>query len=78
MIFLDGVYTGSQSGSLRFQRVKAPCAQELQALAHTLALRTVRYLEKQGALVQDDDEVQLMSEGFDENPLSELLSDAEL
>ena len=51
MLILDGVYSGGTSGlPLRFRQVKAPTGNELTKLAHTIASRVGRYLERQGLL----------------------------
>jgi len=48
LLFLDGVYVGTADSSARFRRVKAPGSAELTQLAHTIAHRLARYLERQG------------------------------
>ncbi len=53
MLFLDGVYVGEASSSARFHRVKAATCAELTQLAHTIAHRLARYLERQGVLERD-------------------------
>ena len=50
MLFLDGVYTDRQDGSVRFRRVGSPTTQELTQLSRTIARRVGRYLERQGLL----------------------------
>jgi len=51
MLILDGVYIGGTGGlPLRFRQVKAPTGNELTKLAHTIASRVGRYLERQGLL----------------------------
>jgi ribosomal protein S27E len=52
-LFLDGVYIVLPGGSAWFRRVKAPTHQELTQLAHTIALRVGRFLERQGLLERD-------------------------
>jgi ribosomal protein S27E len=56
MLFLDGVYVERRDGSLRFRWVKEPTSAELARLTQTLALRTGRYLERQGLLERDADD----------------------
>ena len=48
MLFLDGVYVDHPNGTARFRWVKAPTSQELTQLAHTIAHRVGRFLERQG------------------------------
>jgi len=55
MLFLDGAYTESEEGSLRFVQTKAPTATELNQLAHTLPHRIGRYLERKGLLERDSE-----------------------
>ena len=57
MLFLDGVYLDGDAGSpLRFRWVKAPTNEELTPLAHTIAHRIARFLQRQGLLEQDSDD----------------------
>jgi hypothetical protein len=56
MLFLDGVYAEGADGRVRFLWVKAPTSAELIQLAHTLAQRIGRYLERQGLLERDADD----------------------
>jgi len=53
MLFLDGVYVERCNGSLRFRWVKAPPSAELTRLAHTIARRVGRFLERKGWLTRD-------------------------
>ena len=53
MLFLDGVYVERPDGSVRFRCVKAPSGAELTQLAHTIAQRVGRFLERQGLLERD-------------------------
>ncbi len=46
MLFLDGVYADLPDGSTRFHWVKAPTSAELAQLAHSIANRVGRYLER--------------------------------
>ena len=49
MLFLDGVYVdGANGSSIRIRWVKAPTSAELSELAHTIAQRVGRCLERQG------------------------------
>jgi hypothetical protein len=56
MLFLDGVYAEGADGRMRFLWVKAPASAELIQLAHALAQRIGRYLERQGLLDRDADD----------------------
>jgi hypothetical protein len=48
-LFLDGVYLDAVNGSpARFRWVKAPTRDELTQLAHTIARRIGRFLERRG------------------------------
>jgi len=53
MLFLDGVYVDQPDGAARFRWVKAPTSAELTQLAHTIAYRVGRFLERQGLLERD-------------------------
>ena len=51
MLFLDGVYiNGAKGATARFHRVNEPTSAEITQLAHTIAYRVGRYLERQGWL----------------------------
>jgi hypothetical protein len=77
MLFLDGVYTGRAHGCTAwFRRVKAPTGAELTQLAHTIAHRVARHLERQGLLVRDEGCSYLTADGLDtdpDSPMSHLL-----
>ena len=54
VLFLDGVYVDSVSGSSpRFRWVKAPTSAELTHPTHTIAHRVGRFLERQGLLERE-------------------------
>jgi hypothetical protein len=53
MLFLDGVYVDGANGSTRFRWVRAPSGAELTKLAHRIAHRVGRFLERQGLLERD-------------------------
>ena len=53
MLLLDGVYVERADGTLRFRRVGAPTAAELEALTDTLARRIGRLLERRGLVERD-------------------------
>jgi len=56
MLVLDGVYVDHPNGTARFRWVKASTSQELTQLAHTIAHRVGRFLERQGLLERDADD----------------------
>jgi Putative transposase len=66
-------YVERCDGSLRFCWVKAPTSAELTGLAHTLARRIGRFLEREGLLVQDAENSYLAGEAEDEGPMDQLL-----
>jgi hypothetical protein len=88
MLFLDGVYIDRPDGA-RFRWVKAPTTQELTQLAHTIAQRVGRFLERQGLLERDADDCMdaggratqgavaensyLAGDAVDEDPMAQLL-----
>ena len=73
MLFLDGVYVERPDGSLRFRWVKAPTSAELTALAHTIARRVGRFLERQGLLERDAENSYLAGEAVEAGPMDQLL-----
>ena len=73
MLFLDGVYVARPDGATRFRWVKAPTGQELTQLAHTLAHRVGRFLERQGLLERDAENGYLAGDAVDEDPMAQLL-----
>ena len=73
MLFLDGVYVERPDGSVRFRWVKAPTSAELNHLAHTIARRVGRFLERQGLLERDEENRYLAGDGEDADPMDQLL-----
>ncbi len=73
MLFLDGVYADSRHGAARFRWVKAPTSAELTQLAHTIAHRVGRFLERQGLLERDMENSYLASDAVDEDSMTPLL-----
>lgn len=57
----------------RFRWVKAPTSEELTQLAHTIAQRVGRFLERQGLLERDAENSYLASDAVDEDPMNPLL-----
>ena len=73
MLFLDGVYVDSANGSpTRFRWLQAPTNEELTQLAHAIAHRIARFLERQGLLEQDVENSTLASDAVDEDPMDQL------
>jgi hypothetical protein len=73
MLFLDGVYVTRPDGSTRFRWVKAPTGQELTQLAHSIAHRVGRFLERQGLLERDAENSYLTGDAVDDAPMAQLL-----
>ena len=72
MLFLDGVYVERPNGTARFRWVKAPSSAELTQLAHTIAHRVGRFLERQGLLERDAENSYLSGDAVDDDPMSQL------
>mgnify|MGYP001813108265 CR=1 FL=1 len=72
MLFLDGVYVERPNGTARFRWVKAPTTEELTQLAHTIAHRVGRFLERQGLLERDAENSYLSGDAVDDDPMSQL------
>ncbi len=60
-------------GTARFRWVKAPTSQELTQLAHTIAQRVGRFLERQGLLERDAENSYLASDAVDDEAMNSLL-----
>ena len=76
MLFLDGVYTGGSSQPICFRRTRAPNGAELRRLTHPIAQRVGRYLERQGLIERDTENIFLTQEAVDasdEDPTNQLL-----
>ena len=73
MLFLDGVYVDQPDGSARLRWVKVSTSAELTQLAHTIAYRVGRFLERQGLLERDAENSYLAGEVEDDNPIMQLL-----
>ena len=73
MLFLDGVYADSCHEAARFRWVKAPTSAELTQLAHAIAHRVGRFLERQGLLERDMENSYLASDAVDEDSMTPLL-----
>ena len=61
MLFLDGVYvvTPTYGNPPRFQWVREPTSAQLTQLAHTIARRVGRLLEREGLLERDTEQLDL-------------------
>ena len=70
MLFLDRVYVEGLDGVDRFLWVKAPSSQELTQLAHTIAYRIGRFLERDGLLERDAENSSLASDAVDDGSLN--------
>lgn len=73
MLLLDGVYVDHLNGTARFHWVKAPTSQELTQLAHTIAHRVGRFLERQGLLQRDMVSSYLALDPVNDEAMSSLL-----
>jgi hypothetical protein len=73
ILFLDGVYVDGPHGLARFCWVKVPTTEELTQLAHTIAYRVGRFLERQGLLERDAENSYLASDAVDDDPMTQLL-----
>jgi hypothetical protein len=73
MLFLDGVYVDQLNGAARFRWVKSPSSAEITRLAHTIAHRVGRFLERQGLLERDAENSYLASDAVDDDPMTPLL-----
>jgi hypothetical protein len=72
MLFLDGVYVDGPHGLARFRWVNAPTSGELTRLAHTIAHRVGRFLERKGLLERDMENSYLASDVVDDDPMTSL------
>ena len=72
MLFLDGVYVERPGGAVRFRLVRAPTSAELTHLAHVIAHRVGRFLERQGLLERDAENSYLTYDETDDDPMAQL------
>ena len=70
MLFLDGVYvvTPPHGNRPRFQWVREPTFAQPTQLAHTIARRVGRLLEREGLLERDTEHLSFDSELFEDDP----------
>ena len=73
MLFLDGVYADYPNGGVRYRWAKAPTSETLNRLAHSIATRVGRYLERQGLLERDAEQSYLTLDTEEENPMNDLM-----
>jgi len=74
MLFLDGVYIdGINRSPPQFHWVNAPTSDELTQLAHTIAQRIGRFLERQGLLERDIENSYLAADAVEMGPMEQLL-----
>jgi len=71
-LFIDSVYQQKNNGKLRLHRVNAPTAKELNTLIATISRRAARHLERQGLLVQDDENSYLTLDLKDDDAMNQL------
>jgi len=73
MLFLDGVYEVSSDGSrLHFRWVREPTSAQLTQLAHTIARRVGRLLEREGLLERDTEQLDLGEALDTDDPMPDL------
>ena len=72
MLFLDGVYVERPDGAVRFRSLRAPTSAELTHLAHVIAHRVGRFLERQGLLERDAENSYLTYDETDDDPMAQL------
>jgi hypothetical protein len=72
LLFLDGVYVDTCHDAAGFRWVKAPTSAELTRLAHTIAHRVGRIMERQGLLERDMENSYLASDAVDDDPMTPL------
>jgi hypothetical protein len=72
ILFIDGVYQEKYNHKLRFHRVTAPTASELNALVATISQRVARHLERQGLLSRDDESSYLTLDLQDDDAMNQL------
>jgi hypothetical protein len=69
-----GVYEVAPDGTrLRFRWVRAPASAQLMQLAHTIARRVGRLLEREGLLERDTDQLDFSDVLDEEDPMPDLV-----
>ena len=72
ILCIDGAYEIKPNGKLRFKRVKAPTAKELNTLVAKMSQRVARFLERQGLLTRDDESSYLTMDLQDEDAMNQI------
>ncbi|PCI27280.1 hypothetical protein COB52_05015 [Candidatus Kaiserbacteria bacterium] len=63
-LFLDGVYTKTESGRLRLLPLSAPSQEELENIVFKIQKKVIRLLEKQGCFLDEPGEEALTKHRF--------------
>lgn len=71
-LFIDGVYQQKNETTLRFHRVSAPTAHELNILVATISQRVADFLERKGLLIRDDESSYLTMDWQDDDAMNQL------
>ena len=66
------MYVDDGAGHFAFHSNKAPTAELLTEVLHTISQRIADFLERRGLLERDEDSSYLTLEGLDEDPMQEL------
>ena len=66
---MGSMSSGADGSAARFRWVKAPTSAELTRLAHTIAHRVGRFLERQGLLERDAENSYLASDAVEDDPM---------
>ena len=72
MLFLDGVYVRDDSDNFAFHYNKAPSAELLVEVLHTISRRVASFLERRGILERDEDNSYLNLDDLDEGPMQDI------
>ena len=73
MLFVNGVYSRNRYGKVVLHRTKARDREELNKLLNTISHHVARYLVRQGLLEIDEENSYLQPDGFEEDPMQQLL-----
>lgn len=72
ILFIDGIYQQKDNARLRFQRINAPTASELNALVATISQRIACHLERRGLLARDNENSYLTLDWQDDDAMNQL------
>ncbi len=72
MLFLDGVYVERPDGAVRFRSLRAPTSAELTHLAHIIAHRVGRFVQRQGLLERDAENSCLAADAVGDEAMNSL------